>query len=253
MGMRGAALATGVSPIISIGICMIHYLSKKNTIVFKWHLPSFKLLASAAGLGVVAFVGEIANSITTLVFNFILLALSGNNAVAAYGVIANIALVGTAIFNGVSQGLQPLASTSYGHGDKEDVKKILRQSLVIAVILSIVLVSAVWVFAQGLVGIFNSAQSAELAKFAVPGLRIYFLGFLVAAVNIVLAGFFSATGQALASSLIAVSRGIIVISLMAFMLSKLFGVTGVWMAFPVTEVVTFGIAMGIQGVSKRKE
>ena len=68
-----------------------------------------------------------------------------------------------------------------------------------------------------------------------------------------LAGFFSATGQALASSLIAVSRGIIVISLMAFMLSKLFGVTGVWMAFPVTEVVTFGIAMGIQGVSKRKE
>lgn len=43
------------------------------------------------------------------------------------------------------------------------------------------------------------------------------------------------------------------ISLMAFMLSKLFGVTGVWMAFPVTEVVTFGIAMGIQGVSKRKE
>ena len=173
MGMRGAALATGVSPIISIGICMIHYLSKKNTIVFKWHLPSFKLLASAASLGVVAFVGEIANSITTLVFNFILLALSGNNAVAAYGVIANIALVGTAIFNGVSQGLQPLASTSYGHGDKEDVKKILRQSLVIAVILSIVLVSAVWVFAQGLVGIFNSAQSAELAKFAVPGLRIY--------------------------------------------------------------------------------
>ena len=253
MGMRGAALATGVSPIISIGICMIHYLSKKNTIVFKWHLPSFKLLASAASLGVVAFVGEIANSITTLVFNFILLALSGNNAVAAYGVIANIALVGTAIFNGVSQGLQPLASTSYGHGDKEDVKKILRQSLVIAVILSIVLVFAVWVFAQGLVGIFNSVQSAELAKLAVPGLRIYFLGFLVAAVNIVLAGFFSATGQALASSLIAVSRGIVVISLMAFVLSKLFGVTGVWMAFPVTEVVTFGIAMVIQGVSNRKE
>ena len=125
MGMRGAALATGVSPIISIGICMIHYLSKKNTIVFKWHLPSFKLLASAAGLGVVAFVGEIANSITTLVFNFILLALSGNNAVAAYGVIANIALVGTAIFNGVSQGLQPLASTSYGHGDQRGCQEDL--------------------------------------------------------------------------------------------------------------------------------
>ena len=97
MGMRGAALATGVSPIISIGICMIHYLSKKNTIVFKWHLPSFRLLASAASLGVVAFVGEIANSITTFVFNFILLALSGNNAVAAYGVIANIALASPSI------------------------------------------------------------------------------------------------------------------------------------------------------------
>ena len=46
---------------------------------------------------------------------------------------------------------------------------------------------------------------------------------------------------------------VLLLFLMAFMLSKLFGVTGVWMAFPVTEVVTFGIAMGIQGVSKRKE
>lgn len=253
LGMRGAALATGVSPIISIGICMIHYLSKKNTIVFRWHLPSFKLLASAASLGIVAFVGEIANSITTLVFNFILLALSGNDAVAAYGVIANIALVGTAIFNGVSQGLQPLASTAYGHGDKDDVKKILRQSLVIAMLLSAVLVLGVWIFAQGLVGIFNSEHSDVLVQLAVPGLRIYFLGFLVAAVNIVLAGFFSATGQALASSLIAVSRGIIVISLMAFVLSKLFGMTGVWLAFPVTEIITFGIAMVIQRINTGKD
>lgn len=53
-------------------------------------------------LGVAAFVGEFASGVTTMVFNYLLLALVGNVAVAAYGVIANLALVGVAIFNGIS-------------------------------------------------------------------------------------------------------------------------------------------------------
>lgn len=76
-------------------------------------VPSVKMLISSCSLGIVAFVGEIASAVTTMVFNFVLLGLDGNTAVAAYGVIANTALVGTAIFNGVSQGLQPLASEAH--------------------------------------------------------------------------------------------------------------------------------------------
>ena len=90
---------------------MVHYLSPKSSVSFHLMVPSVKMLISSCSLGVVAFVGEIASAVTTMVFNFVLLGLDGNTAVAAYGVIANTALVGTAIFNGVSQGLQPVSYT----------------------------------------------------------------------------------------------------------------------------------------------
>ena len=124
MGMAGAALATGISPIVSMSICMVHFLSKKNNVRFFFNLPSVKKLILSCSLGLVAFVGEISNGIITTVFNFILLSLVGNIAVAAYGVIANSALVGVAMLNGVSQGLQPVASETFGKGEKKDLKKI---------------------------------------------------------------------------------------------------------------------------------
>ena len=83
MGMTGAALATAVSPIVSILICMVHYLSPKSSVSFHFMVPSVKMLISSCSLGVVAFVGEIASAVTTMVFNFVLLALDGNTAVAA--------------------------------------------------------------------------------------------------------------------------------------------------------------------------
>lgn len=105
LGMAGAAWATAVSPVVSMAICLTHYLSKRNTVRFMRKLPSLRKLLAACELGVVAFVGEISSGITTMVFNFVLLDLVGNIGVAAYGVVANLALVGTALFNGVSQGL----------------------------------------------------------------------------------------------------------------------------------------------------
>ena len=243
LGMIGAALATGVSPIVSMSICMIHYMSKRNTIVFKKTLPSIKRLVSACSLGVVALVGELSSGITTLVFNFILLGLSGNTAVAAYGVIANIALVGTALLNGVSLGLQPVASTAHGRMDFESEKKVYKHALIIAECIAAVVVAAVFLFGDQLVAVFNSENSPELAAYASIGLRVYFVGFLIAAANMIRSGFYSATGKGVESSVIALSRGIVSISAMAFLLSRLFGVTGVWLAFPAAEIITLLISI----------
>lgn len=239
MGITGAALATAISPIVSMGICCIHYLSPKNTIQFRKMRPSGKKLISACILGVVAFVGEISSGMTTLVFNFILLDLAGNTGVAAYGVIANLALVGTALFNGVSQGMQPLASRVHGKADREGENKIYKHSLQIAVGIAIVLVLVVLLFGDSFVRIFNQENSDALASYAEQGLRIYFLGFLVASFNIVRAGFYSATGRGKESSILSLSRGIIGIVVFAYLLSRIWGVTGVWLAFPAAEVFTW--------------
>lgn len=238
LGMVGAALATGCSPLVSGLICMTHYLSRRNTIRLTWKAPSVKKLLLACHLGVAAFVGEIASGITTMVFNFILLALGGNVAVAAYGIIANIAYVGTALFNGVSQGLQPLASEVHGKSDWEGERLIYRHSLQIGLIIAVALVLAVQLLTGPLVAIFNSEGSAELARYAHIGMRVYFLGFLIGSVNIVRAGFYSATGRGMESSVIALSRGVVAIVLFAFLLSRLFGIMGVWLAFPVSELFT---------------
>ena len=253
MGLQGAALATGISPILSILITMSHYFSSKNTIVFRVALPSFKRLLEVCSLGIVAFVGEMANSITTLVFNFILLGLSGNLGVAAYGVVANIALVAISIFNGISQGLQPLASEANGKADRNMEKNILKFSLSIGIVVSLVIVAFVWIFSDECVRLFNSENSAQMAIYAKTGIRLYFLGFLLAGSNIILSGFLSATGQALQSAVIAMSRGVVAISIFAFVLSGLCGMTGVWLAFPAAEALTLLLALGMMTARKKGE
>ena len=245
MGMTGAALATAVSPIVSILICMVHYLSPKSSVSFHFMVPSVKMLISSCSLGVVAFVGEIASAVTTMVFNFVLLALDGNTAVAAYGVIANTALVGTAIFNGVSQGLQPLASEAHARGEEHEKHQILVKSIVTGIVLAIVLIAGVWFFAANITSAFNSEQSAQLAAYAIPGIRIYFIGFFAAGINIICAGFLSATDHAKESSIVAISRGIVAIIAFALILPKFLGITGVWLAFPAAEVLTLFVALVI--------
>lgn len=238
MGLSGAALATGISPAVSIAVCMIHYLSAKNTIKFKFRLPSFSKLIRSCAAGIAGFVGEISNAITSMVFNFILLDLAGNTAVAAYGIVANIALVAIAVFNGVSQGLQPMASESAGSGDKNAEQKIIKYSLKVSFLLSVALTALSWILTPQIVDIFNSENSEKMAEYAVTGLRIYSTGFLIASLNIVKSGFYGATGCTKECWLISISRGIVSIVLFAFILSMLFGIYGVWLAFPVSELFT---------------
>lgn len=245
MGLTGAALATAVSPVVSMSICMRHYLSSENTVRFRTKLPSCRKFFAACSLGIAAFVGEISNGITTMVFNFILLKLAGNTGVAAYGIVANMALVGTALFNGVSLGLQPLASKVHGQGDYEAERRICRHALQIGAGIAVFLVAMVLLFTADLVGIFNSEQDALLAASAEQGLRLYFIGFLFASFNIVRTGFYSAVGMGREASILSVSRGIAAIVVFACLLSELFGMIGVWLAFPTAEIFTMLLGMVI--------
>jgi Na+-driven multidrug efflux pump len=88
------------------------------------------------------------------------------------------------------------------------------------------------------VDIFNSGHSEALERYALYGLRIYLTGFLFAGINIAGSGYFSASekvGEAFAISLL---RGLVGIVFAGIVLAYFFGLTGVWMAYPVTEGVT---------------
>ena len=90
--------------------------------------------------------GEFSSGVTTTLFNYLILGLAGNVGVAAYGVIANFALIFTCIFNGISQGAQPLVSRYYGEGNECAVKKILHLGLATGVVFSLLIILLVWGF-----------------------------------------------------------------------------------------------------------
>ena len=248
LGMTGAALATAVCPAVTMSICCTHLFGKKNHVEFRFRRLSLRHLFSCCQLGISAFVGEISSAVTTIVFNMLILSIAGNIGVAAYGVIANISIVAMAIFNGLAQGAQPLISECYGKGDTAHVKKLLKWSLLTCLATEIIIVGAIFLATNPLISLFNSEQSAELARYADDGIRLYFLGYLVAGINIVLVAYFSAVDKpkpAITGSLL---RGVVAIIFFAILLSALFGMTGIWLSFLCAEVLTFAVVLVLSRV-----
>lgn len=243
LGLPGAALATAISPMLSIAICSTHFLKQSNTVAFVRKAPSFRLLAQSCQLGISGFVGELSSGVTTTVFNFLLLRLAGNVAVAAYGVVANFALVATAIFNGVAQGAQPLVSQCYGRNEMAGAKKLLLLGCGTALGLAAVLYGVVFGFTDSLVALFNSENSALMAEFAHSGMRIYFAGYFFAGCNIVAAGYLGAVDRPTEASITSLCRGMAAIVVCSLVLSALFGMAGVWAAFPASEAITFALTL----------
>ena len=243
LSMEGAALATALSPVVGILICCIHFRSEKCTIKLKPVLPSVRKIFFCCKYGVSSFVGEISSGVITIVFNMIILGLAGNTGVSAYGVVANASLVAVALFNGVAQGSQPLISEAYGKNIHKDVKTYLKMAVTTAIGVSVLLLIFIYLFAPVVTAVFNGEHNQMLADYAENGLRLYFIGFLFAGINIVGTSILSAvesTGYAFAAS---ISRGFVVIIFFAFLLSTLFGLNGVWLAFPAAEFVTMLITI----------
>lgn len=243
LGLPGAALATAISPILSIAVCSAHFIKKNNTITFVRKAPSVRLLAQSCQLGISGFVGELSSGVTTTVFNFLLLRLAGNVAVAAYGVVANFALVATAIFNGVAQGAQPLVSQCYGKNEMAGARKLLLLGCGTALGLAALLYGVVFGYTDVLTALFNSENSALMAAFAHSGMRIYFVGYFFAGCNIVAAGYLGAVNRPAEASITSLCRGMVAIVVCSLVLSALFGMNGVWAAFPVSEAITLALTV----------
>ena len=211
MGIFGAALATGLSPVVS--------------------MLFFSLIT------------EVSAGIVMIVFNLVILRLKGSLGVAAYGIIANLALVGTSVFTGVGQGSQPVVSTGYGKGNHAGVRLVLKMAAVTALGLALLLNLAVWLFPEQIVAVFNGEGDQALAQLALRGLPIYFAGFFLAGMNIVLAAILSAVEKPGSAFLVAILRGGAASLPLLFLLSAFWGMDGVWLSFPAAELVTFGAAL----------
>lgn len=251
LGLFGAVLATAVAPIISILILLQHFVKKKNQFRLIRVRPELRLVASAAGLGVPSLVTEVSSGLVIAVFNLLILGLAGNVGVAAYGVVANISIVVIAIYNGIAQGVQPLLSREYGRSQEKNVHRFLGWAMMLTIILAMVIYVGIYWNADVIAMIFNSGRDMDLQRIAVEGLKIYFTACPFVGANILLAIYFAATDQAAPAQMISLLRGLIVIIPLAFIMANVAGLTGVWMTFPLTELVVCVVACGLYKKMKR--
>ncbi len=239
MGMFGAALATGISPMVGLAVLSVHFIKRKNNFKFIKCAFRIKEIYYMCRLGIAAFITEISSGIVIIVFNMLILNISGNIGVAAYGIVVNTAIVVLSVFTGITQGLQPLLSRSYGKGNLKDTHKLLRMGIILSLIISLGVYFIVFLNSKIIVDLFNESKDYSLSVMAQKGIKIYFTGFLFAGMNIVAAAFFAAVEKPKEALLISVLRGILVIIPCVIIFSQLFSMNGVWLSFLFTEFITF--------------
>lgn len=237
MGIFGAILATGFAPIISIAVLSPYFFKKKNRFHFMKAAPNVRKMLEIIASGIPSFVTELSSGIVMFLFNFIILRLEGNIGVAAFGVITVISLVVVAIYTGLSQGIQPIISANYGTGNREGVKTILVYAMVTALFLSGTIYTVIFFGASQIAFIFNSERNETLQMLAVTGLKLYFLACPFIGFNIVTATYFTSTERPRPAQVISFLRGLFVLVPMAFLLSTVWKMTGIWYTYPLTECI----------------
>lgn len=237
MGIFGAVFATGLAPIISMMILSPHFLRKHNQFHFTKCQIRVHFWLSLLSSGVPSLVTEVSSGIVMIVFNAIILQLAGNVGVAAYGVIANLSLVVIAIYTGIAQGIQPLMSRYYGINRFDFIYKVLRYALITMIMVSVLIYSIVFFGAEQVTQIFNSEHNAILQTIATNGLQLYFIACPFAGFNIIISMYLTSTENPLPAHIISLLRGFLIIIPMAFVLSWIFHIQGVWCAFPATEFI----------------
>ena len=243
MGIFGAIFATGLAPIISMLIILPYILKRKNG----FHLTKIKLdlesILEIISKGFTAFITEATSGIVMFVFNLLILGISGNLGVAAFGIVSVISLVVIAIYTGLSQGIQPIISHYYGKNDKEKVEKILKYGFITQIFLSLIIYLTIYFGRDLFTSFYNEEGNIILQRYASEGLVLYFLACPFIGINIVTSTFFASTEKVKLSQIISLSRGAIVLVPVAILMAKSFKLNGVWLSYPISEILVSLISL----------
>lgn len=252
MGMIGAGLATSFSPIISILIIMTHFQKKENHLKLVNHPFILSDLRQTFSIGLPSFLTEMSTGFGIFIYNWVFLKVSGNNAVAAYGIAANVLLVALALFTGVAQGVQPIVSQEYAHRNFKTIKHGLHFGLIIAELLGIICLVFVCFNSRLIIEFFNAASNFKVIALANSGMKILLISLLFSSLNVVFNIFFSAINNSYISIAMVILRGYILPLVIVALSAKLAGIKGVWLSLTVIELITLTIELIAWAIVKSK-
>ncbi len=235
MGIVGAGLATGIGNAIP-GVIGFFYFIFNRKCVLRFVKPKLKITTLFESMfnGSSELVGSLATSITTLMFNFILMNLVGDAGVAAISVILYIQMFQNAIYTGYTLGVSPIIAFKYGEQNYNGLHTVVKHSFKVIFIASIFVIALTLMFSHEAVGIFISRDSAtfEMAK---NGLLLFLPAYLFMGFNIFFSAMFTSLSNGKVSATISVLRSLVFIVLALLILPQIFNLNGVWLAVPVAE------------------
>ena len=252
-GLVGAALATGLSQCIGGVLPLIYFMSPKNDTALKFVKTKLEgtVLLKACANGVSELMTTVSSSLVSMLYNFQLMRLAGQNGIAAYGAVMYVEFAFVAVFIGYSIGTAPIVSYHYGAGNNDEVKNMLQKSFKIMSILGITMMVLAQMLASPLAKVFVGYDK-ELFDMTVHGFRLFSFYFILAGINIYSYSFFTALNNGIISAIISFSRTLGFETLSVIILPIFFKLDGVWMAITVAEICAFVISMSFL-ISKREK
>ncbi|MEN1760390.1 MATE family efflux transporter [Anoxynatronum sibiricum] len=240
-GVKGVAVASLLSAIMTL-VCILYFFIKKSS-VYKFRRFTFSsvVLKNTLFNGSSEFVGEMSMSISMFAYNFVILKNIGVDGVTAFTIVGYIAYIFNMVLIGFGQGASPLISFAYGakeHLLAANLRRITTFMVLTAgaVVFLLVLVASGW---------YSSlfVKSDVVEPLVRSGMIIFSVSFLFSGVNTISAFYFTSIGRAKESAIISSARSLFILLICIFTLPPLFGMTGVWLVAPMTEILTLFISL----------
>ncbi|WP_033794542.1 MULTISPECIES: MATE family efflux transporter [Bacillus] len=247
-GVTGAAAATILSAAIGFLVLLSHFFRKSS--ILKWTKFHFEwnTVKQIMVIGFPSFTAEITVAIVTIGFNITFMKYAGELGIASYAIVNSIHSMMLLVFLGVGAALQPIASFHYGANLPERLKEGLNFAVKTAIVLGCVAIVSGLFFGKYIIGLFD-VQSKELLTLTVTGMSLFFIQYVFFGYNIVYGEYFQSVRQTRKSILIILSRGLLLIIPLLWIMPKLFGVNGIWLVMPVSEVLTAIVVFGMNRIS----
>lgn len=238
MGIAGAALATALGPIFSVLILLPHFLLKRGNLYFTRSSSWLKEIRQILFYGFPSFIMEFTIGMITFIYNFAIGHFGyGEIGLAAYLVIGYLMLIILTLFLGMAEGLQPVFSHFMAAGEKERNRALRRFSMGVFLGVGLICYGLITVFAREFFFIF-SPNDPELVAFAQSKCIVYFCGFFLAGLNILMISFWQSTACTKNALFTSLSRSLFWPPILMMLLPLLFGREAIWICQSAGEAAT---------------
>lgn len=251
-GVKGAALATGISQTVG-GILPLIYFLRPNSSLLK--ITRTKLEGRPVFLAVTngssELMSNISASVVSMIYNFQLMKFAGEDGVAAYGVLMYVQFVFIALFIGYAIGSAPIIGYHYGAINHSELKNMLKKSIIIMSISGVIMTLLAQALALPIAKVFVGYDEG-LFDMTVHAFRVFSFSFILAGINIFASSFFTALNNGAVSAAISFLRTLIFQSTAVIVLPMIWELDGIWLSITVAEVFALIISVTFLAAKRKK-